>query len=279
MFSFETMNILSLSPRNCCYNKLFVNGPTVASPCLIDRSPCALCVLGWLTFYVAQAVEKDGTVVQTLSLRRQVILDNIRDNDESGTIYQKVPIDPPPPPARRTVCSFPPGQPTIASIFSLQEIEVNEKQRRQLQDMIEEAISSNGNRTYLHILSQYRLLVSAAAESFLLRAHPSVLDAVMAASQGMTNTELQFEIAMRDQIIHNQREAQRNLWSMLLGLGLDQKQLMELAARQGVTIEDWTAPSIAHQHRPDLRAICRMRPQQKPAPGTCELCPAPPHSR
>lgn len=26
--------------------------------------------------------------------------------------------------------------------------------------MIEEAISNNGNKTYLHILSQYRLLVS-----------------------------------------------------------------------------------------------------------------------
>lgn len=37
---------------------------------------------------------------------------------------------------------------------------MNEGRRRQLQDMIEEAVSNNGNRTYLHILSQYRLLVS-----------------------------------------------------------------------------------------------------------------------
>lgn len=37
---------------------------------------------------------------------------------------------------------------------------MNESRRRQLQDMIEEATSNNGNRTYLHILSQYRLLVS-----------------------------------------------------------------------------------------------------------------------
>lgn len=41
-----------------------------------------------------------------------------------------------------------------------QDIEMNESRRRQLQDMIEEAVSNNGNRTYLHILSQYRLLVS-----------------------------------------------------------------------------------------------------------------------
>jgi hypothetical protein len=37
---------------------------------------------------------------------------------------------------------------------------MNESRRRQLQGMIEEATSNNGNRTYLHILSQYRLLVS-----------------------------------------------------------------------------------------------------------------------
>ncbi|CAA6657620.1 unnamed protein product [Spirodela intermedia] len=165
-----------------------------------------------------QAVEKDGAVVQALSLRRQVILDNIRDNDESGAM-------------------------------------------RQLQDMIEEAVSSNGNRTYLNILSQYRLL-------------------------GMTNTELQFEIAMRDQIIHSQREAQRNLWNMLLGLGLDQKQLMELAARQGVTIEDWTAPSVGTAMRlpsSPSGAFCWqehhtsycMMSQEKLAPGRCELRPMP----
>lgn len=37
---------------------------------------------------------------------------------------------------------------------------MNESRRRQLQDMIEEATRNNGNRIYLHILSQYRLLVS-----------------------------------------------------------------------------------------------------------------------
>lgn len=55
----------------------------------------------------------------------------------------------------------------------------------------------------------------------------------------MTNTELQFEMAMRDQVIHNQRETQRNLWNLLMGLGLDEKQLLKLAAKQGITIEDW----------------------------------------
>ncbi|CAI9282751.1 unnamed protein product [Lactuca saligna] len=139
-----------------------------------------------------QAIENDGTVVRALMLRRQLVLDNIRDNDETGVIYQK-------------------------------EIEANEKRRCELQEMIDEAISNNANRTYLRILSQYRLL-------------------------GMTNTELQYEMAMRDQVIHNQRETQRNLWNLVMGLGLDEKQMLKLAAKQGITIEDWTTvPSSSQQ--------------------------------
>ncbi|CAN4083097.1 unnamed protein product [Withania somnifera] len=130
------------------------------------------------------AVEKDGAVVQALRARRQVILDNIRDNDELSNSF-------------------------------LKEIEANEKRRCELQAMIDEAISNNGNKTYLRVLSQYRLL-------------------------GIANTELQLEIAMRDQIIHNQREAQKNLWNLLLSLGLDEEQITNLALRQGITIEDWT---------------------------------------
>ncbi|KAL0461907.1 UNVERIFIED_CONTAM: Kinesin-like protein KIN-8B [Sesamum latifolium] len=129
-----------------------------------------------------QVIENDGVVVQALQIRRQLILDNIRDNDELGVSYQK-------------------------------EIEANEKRRCQLQDMIDEAIKNNGNKTYLGILSQYRLL-------------------------GITNTELQFEIAIRDQIICSQREAQRNLWNLLMSFGLDEKQIVELGAKQGITVED-----------------------------------------
>lgn len=42
----------------------------------------------------------------------------------------------------------------------MQEIEANEKRRCELQAMIDDAISSNGNKTYLRVLSQYRLLVN-----------------------------------------------------------------------------------------------------------------------
>lgn len=135
-----------------------------------------------------QAIQMDGSTVEELVARRLVILDNIRDNDEAGVNYQK-------------------------------EIEANEKQRCQLQGMIDEAVSKNGNKTYLRILSQYRLL-------------------------GMANSELQLEMAMRDQVIHNQREALKNLWNLLMGLGLDEKQILHLAAEQGLTIEGWPMTSL-----------------------------------
>ncbi|KAF0928900.1 hypothetical protein E2562_010750 [Oryza meyeriana var. granulata] len=133
-----------------------------------------------------QVNDKDSAVLQALTSRRQVILDNIRDNDEAGAGYRK-------------------------------DIELNESRRRHLQDMIEEATSNNGNKTYLHILSQYRLL-------------------------GMTNAELQIEMAMRDQVIQNQRESLRSLWNILYGTGLNQKQILKLAAKQGLTIEGCPLP-------------------------------------
>lgn len=37
-----------------------------------------------------QAIGKDDTVVEALKSRRQIILDNIRENDEAGINYQKV---------------------------------------------------------------------------------------------------------------------------------------------------------------------------------------------
>lgn len=37
-----------------------------------------------------QVIKSDGSVVQALQERLQVILDNIRDNDELGVSYQKV---------------------------------------------------------------------------------------------------------------------------------------------------------------------------------------------
>lgn len=52
---------------------------------LIQRSIYCIAVTPLLCF---KATEKD--VAEALSSRRQVILDNIRDNDEAGVNYQRV---------------------------------------------------------------------------------------------------------------------------------------------------------------------------------------------
>ena len=76
--------------------------------------------------------------------------------------------------------------------------------------------------------------------------------------KGIANTELQFEMAMRDQIICSQREAQRNMWNLLLSLGLDEKQLLELTEKQGITIEDYMpTPQVGvRYYQPSLDMGC-----------------------
>ncbi|KAL9241674.1 hypothetical protein vseg_015756 [Gypsophila vaccaria] len=159
-----------------------------------------------------QSIEIEG-VVKDLRERRQIILDNIRDNDEVGADYKK-------------------------------EIEANEKQRCQLQDVIDEAIKNNGNTTYLQILNQYRLLV-------------------------MANSELQFEIAMRDQLIHDQREAHHSLWSFLLGLKLDQGQLLEYAAKEGIPTEE----SMTKAHGGSLSSLVLLNARHHMDDTSCSSSP------
>lgn len=63
--------------------------------------------------------------------------------------------------------------------------------------------------------------------------------------QGMTNMELQFQMAIRDQIIHDQREALSNLWLVLECSGLNHNQILEIAAQQGIMIEEGILPVVA----------------------------------
>lgn len=68
---------------------------------------------------------------------------------------------------------------------------------------------------------------------------------LVAVLQGMTNMELQFQMAIRDQIIHDQREALSNLWLVLECSGLNHEQIMEIAAQQGIMIEEGIMPVVA----------------------------------
>jgi len=140
-------------------------------------------------------IRRIGEKEEALVERRQVVLDNIRDNDEAATHYR-------------------------------QDIENNEAQRKELQRLIDEAIDTDHNKTFLRILRQYRLL-------------------------GMKNMELQFQMAIRDQIIHDQREAVSNLWLVLECSGLDHEEILEIAAQQGIIIEEGIIPMVAgHTHAP-----------------------------
>jgi len=67
----------------------------------------------------------------------------------------------------------------------------------------------------------------------------------------MKNMELQFQMAIRDQIIHDQREAVSNLWLVLECSGLDHEEILEIAAQQGIIIEEGIIPMVAgHTHAP-----------------------------
>ena len=92
------------------------------------------------------------------------------------------------------------------------EIESNEAHRRSLQAKIDAAMKSDRNKTFLHILSQYRL-------------------------QGVMNMELQLQMAVRDQIIEDQKEVIGNLWRVLECSGLDRERILEIAQEQGIGIQ------------------------------------------
>ena len=71
---------------------------------------------------------------------------------------------------------------TEAGLRYRADIEINEQSRRAIQARIDSAIQKGRSPSFLRILSQYRLM-------------------------GVSNMELHFQLAIRDQIISDQREA------------------------------------------------------------------------
>lgn len=88
--------------------------------------------------------------------------------------------------------------------------------------------------------------------------------------QGMTNMELQFQMAIRDQIIHDQREALSNLWLVLECSGLNHDQILEIAAQQGIMIEEGIMPVVAGRtHVPSTPIpILHKQPTQSAVAGS-----------
>ena len=144
-----------------------------------------------------------------LAERRADVVENVRENEETG---ERIRAD----------------------------IEANEAARRALQAKIDEAMKSDRNKTFLHILSQYRL-------------------------QGVMNMELQLQMAIRDQIIEDQKEVIGNLWKVLECSGLDRQRILEIAHEQGIGIQVDAAdgesevgtPLLQQQGVPGARAMAR----------------------
>lgn len=92
------------------------------------------------------------------------------------------------------------------------DIEANELVREAIQSRIDAAISEGKSPGFLRILSQYRLV-------------------------GVKNMELHFQLAIRDQIISEQREMIRGFWEVMAHAGLSKTLVQDIANREGIRIE------------------------------------------
>jgi len=92
------------------------------------------------------------------------------------------------------------------------DIEINEQSRRAIQARIDTAIQNGRSPSFLRILSQYRIM-------------------------GVSNMELHFQLAIRDQIISDQREVISCLWRIMDAGGIDQERAMQIARKEGILVD------------------------------------------
>jgi len=91
------------------------------------------------------------------------------------------------------------------------DVEANELVRVAIQSRIDAAINDGKSPSFLRILSQYRLV-------------------------GVRNMELHFQLAIRDQIINEQRDVVRGLWDVMAKAGLSKAVAIDIANREGIRI-------------------------------------------
>eukprot|EP00775_Hariotina_reticulata_P010422 gene10422-10580_t len=94
------------------------------------------------------------------------------------------------------------------------DIAANEAGRREIQAKIESAIDANNNVNFLKILSTFRI-------------------------QAVRLQELKFQMAVRDQIITEQRDVISNLWAILEASGLTRDQVLDIARAEGIVMQGW----------------------------------------
>lgn len=99
------------------------------------------------------------------------------------------------------------------------DIEANENHRRSIQEKINSAMESYSSTSFLQVLSTFRM-------------------------QAVRLQELQFQMAVRDQVINEQRDVISNLWRLIEGAGLNQQQIQAIALQQGILVEGLSGPDM-----------------------------------
>ena len=140
------------------------------------------------------------------------------------------------------------------------DIEANELVRVAIQSRIDAAIAEGKSPSFLRILSQYRLV-------------------------GVKNMELHFQLAIRDQIVSEQREMIRGFWEVMAHAGLSKTLVQDIATREGIRIDSARASISRTQNESSLRASKEFQSgisaqnddKWKPADGRLE--PSPRHGR
>jgi len=99
------------------------------------------------------------------------------------------------------------------------DIEANEAQRRGIQERINAAMDKYSSTSFLQVLSTFRM-------------------------QAVRLQELQFQMAVRDQVISEQRDVISNLWRVIEGVGLDKDQIQAVALEQGILMEGLSNPEM-----------------------------------
>ncbi|GJP44592.1 hypothetical protein CLOM_g3970 [Closterium sp. NIES-68] len=97
-------------------------------------------------------------------------------------------------------------------IEKLQDISKNEAERELLQQRLDSFVSNNEKSSFLHILHQFRFLSVAM-------------------------TEVQFQLALRDQLIEEKSSALNSLWMLLQASDVDIEELLDVAVQKGVPLD------------------------------------------
>eukprot|EP00210_Caulerpa_lentillifera_P004659 g4444.t1 len=104
------------------------------------------------------------------------------------------------------------------------DIDANEACRYEIQHRIEDGMEQYKSAAFLKILSTFRL-------------------------QAVRLQEFQFQMAIRDQIITEQRNVIKNLWNVMEYSGLDKESILEIAQNEGIVMDHYMdsgnrAPSV-----------------------------------